>query len=134
VLGNSIALYNPPIRVAERFAMLDVISGGRLVRFPVGTAMDTNFCYGEVPATLCEKYREAHELIICSWTENEVLSFNGKYTKLRYVNLWPKPLQQPIRQSGFRVAARSKPGTSAPSTIISIASCHFSVIWRQKGG
>ncbi len=33
------------------------ISGGRLVAgFPVGTSMDTNFCYGEVPATLREKY------------------------------------------------------------------------------
>ncbi len=31
VLGNSLALYNPPIRVAEEFAMLDVASGGRLV-------------------------------------------------------------------------------------------------------
>ncbi|HYA34458.1 MAG TPA: LLM class flavin-dependent oxidoreductase, partial [Candidatus Binataceae bacterium] len=41
VLGNSIALYNPPIRVAEEFAMLDVISGGRLIAgFPVGTSMD----------------------------------------------------------------------------------------------
>ena len=28
VLGNSIALYNPAIRVAEEFAMLDCISGG----------------------------------------------------------------------------------------------------------
>jgi alkanesulfonate monooxygenase SsuD/methylene tetrahydromethanopterin reductase-like flavin-dependent oxidoreductase (luciferase family) len=96
VLGNSIALYNPPVRVTEEFAMLDVISGGRLVAgFPVGTAMDTNFCYGEVPATLREKYREAHDLIIRAWTESDVFSFNGKYTKLRYVNLWPKPLQQP---------------------------------------
>ena len=47
VLGSSIALYNPPIRVAEEFAMLDCISGGRLVAgFPVGTSMDTNYCYG----------------------------------------------------------------------------------------
>jgi hypothetical protein len=38
VLGSSIALYDPPIRVAEEFAMLDVISGGRLVAgFPVDT-------------------------------------------------------------------------------------------------
>jgi alkanesulfonate monooxygenase SsuD/methylene tetrahydromethanopterin reductase-like flavin-dependent oxidoreductase (luciferase family) len=96
VLGNSIALYNPPIRVAEEFAMLDVLSGGRLVAgFPVGTAMDTNFCYGEVPATLREKYREAHDLIIRAWIEKDVFSFNGKFSKLRYVNLWPKPLQQP---------------------------------------
>ena len=31
VMGNSIALYDPPIRVAEEMAMLDCISGGRLV-------------------------------------------------------------------------------------------------------
>jgi alkanesulfonate monooxygenase SsuD/methylene tetrahydromethanopterin reductase-like flavin-dependent oxidoreductase (luciferase family) len=73
VLGNSIALYNPPIRVAEEFAMLDVISGGRLVAgFPVGTSMDTNFCYGEIPATLREKYYEAHDLIIKAWKEQEI--------------------------------------------------------------
>lgn len=96
VLGNSIALYNPPIRVAEEFAMLDCISGGRLVAgFPVGTSMDTNFCYGEIPATLREKYYEAHDLILKAWQEKEVFAWNGKYTKLRYVNLWPKPIQQP---------------------------------------
>jgi len=31
VLGNSLAAYNPPLRVAEEFAMLDLLSGGRLV-------------------------------------------------------------------------------------------------------
>jgi alkanesulfonate monooxygenase SsuD/methylene tetrahydromethanopterin reductase-like flavin-dependent oxidoreductase (luciferase family) len=96
VLGNSIALYNPPIRVAEEFAMLDVLSGGRLIAgFPVGSPMDSNYCYGQIPATLREKYQEALDLIIRSWTEREVFAFNGKYTKLRYVNLWPRPLQQP---------------------------------------
>ena len=69
VLGNSIALYNPPVRVAEEFAMLDCISGGRLVAgFPVGTSMDTNYCYGQIPALTREKYAEAHELIIRAWT------------------------------------------------------------------
>jgi hypothetical protein len=29
VMGNSLALYNPPTRVAEEFAMIDCISGGR---------------------------------------------------------------------------------------------------------
>src|SRR5579885_1869509 len=96
VLGNSIALYNPPVRVAEEFAMLDVMSGGRLIAgFPVGTSMDDNFCYGEVPATLREKYYEAHDLIVKAWKEMDIFSFNGKYTKLRYVNLWPRPIQQP---------------------------------------
>src|SRR2546428_7504032 len=51
VIGNSIALYNPPIRVAEEFAMLDALSGGRLAAgFPVGTPMGPNFCYGPIPA------------------------------------------------------------------------------------
>jgi alkanesulfonate monooxygenase SsuD/methylene tetrahydromethanopterin reductase-like flavin-dependent oxidoreductase (luciferase family) len=37
VMGNSLALYNPPTRVAEEFAMIDCISGGRLIAgFPVG--------------------------------------------------------------------------------------------------
>ena len=96
VLGNSIALYNPPLRVAEEFAMLDVISGGRLVAgFPVGTSMDTNYCYGTIPALTREKYAEAHELIIRAWKEEEIFAFNGRYNKLRYVNLWPKPIQKP---------------------------------------
>ncbi len=96
VLGNSIALYNPPTRVAEEFAMLDVISGGRLIAgFPVGTPMDTNYCYGQNPVTLREKYREAHDLIIKAWAAREPFAWNGKYTKLRYVNIWPQPIQKP---------------------------------------
>ena len=95
VLGNSIALYNPPMRVAEEFAMLDVISGGRLVAgFPVGTSMDTNYCYGIVPAETRPRYTEAHELIMRAWAEEEPFAFNGEYTKLRYVNCWPKPIQK----------------------------------------
>jgi len=96
VIGNSIALYNPPIRVAEEFAMLDCISGGRLVAgFPVGTPMDTNFCYGQIPALTRDKYDEAHELIMQAWAADEPFAFDGKYTQLRYVNCWPKPIQKP---------------------------------------
>jgi alkanesulfonate monooxygenase SsuD/methylene tetrahydromethanopterin reductase-like flavin-dependent oxidoreductase (luciferase family) len=96
VIGNSIALYNPPIRVAEEFAMLDVISGGRLVAgFPVGTPMDTNFCYGQIPALTRDKYYEAHELIMKAWASEDEFAFDGKYNQLRHVNLWPKPIQKP---------------------------------------
>ena len=96
VLGNSIALYNPPIRVAEEFAMLDCISGGRLVAgFPVGSSPDTNFAYGMNPATLRDRYYEAERLIVEAWTNPEVFSFDGKYTQLRYVNIWPRPIQKP---------------------------------------
>jgi len=96
VLGNSIALYNPPIRVAEEFAMLDCISGGRLVAgFPVGTSMDINFCYGMNPATVRDRYYEAEDLILKAWTNPDVFSYDGKYTQLRYVNIWPRPIQKP---------------------------------------
>ena len=30
-----------------------------------------------------------------AWHEREPFAFNGRYTKLRYVNLWPRPIQQP---------------------------------------
>jgi alkanesulfonate monooxygenase SsuD/methylene tetrahydromethanopterin reductase-like flavin-dependent oxidoreductase (luciferase family) len=57
--------------------------------------MDTNFAYGQVPATLRDKYREAHDLILRAWTEDQPFAFNGKFTQLRYVNIWPRPVQRP---------------------------------------
>lgn len=96
VLGNSIALYNPPIRVAEEFSMLDVLSEGRLVAgFPVGSSMDTNYAYGVPPAQLRERYYEAHDLIMKAWTEDKPFAFNGEFNQLRYVNIWPHPYQKP---------------------------------------
>jgi len=96
VIGNSLALYNPPIRVAEEFAMLDVISGGRLVAgFPVGSPMDVNYCYGQIPALVRDKYYEAHDLVMRAWQDPEPFAFDGKYNQLRYVNCWPKPIQKP---------------------------------------
>lgn len=96
VLGNTLPLYNPPMRVAEEFALLDCLSGGRLVAgFPVGSPMDTVGCYGIPPTQVRPRYYEAHDLIKQAWTRPGPFPFNGKYTKLRYVNLWPKPLQKP---------------------------------------
>lgn len=96
IMGNSVVLYNPPIRVAEEMALLDAISGGRVVSgFPVGSTMDTTYCYGINPATLRDRYQEAIELIIRAWKSEEPFAFNGRYTQLRYVNVWPKPVQEP---------------------------------------
>lgn len=96
ILGNSLALYNPPIRVAEEFGMLDVITGGRLIAgFPVGTSMDTNYAYGVSPAELRPRYYEAHDLIKKAWTTDELFHFNGKFNQLRYVNVWPRTHQSP---------------------------------------
>jgi len=96
VMGNSLALYNPPLRIAEEMAMIDCISGGRLIAgFPLGTPMDTTFAYGQNPSTLREKYDEARRLILRAWSEPDPFAFNGRFTKLRYVNIWPRPIQRP---------------------------------------
>jgi len=96
VMGNSLALYNPPTRVAEEFAMIDVISGGRLIAgFPVGTPMDTCFAYGQNPSTLRDRYYEAHDLVLRAWTETDTFAFNGRFNQQRYVNIWPRPVQNP---------------------------------------
>ena len=96
VLGNSVALYNPVVRVAEEMALLDVLSGGRLIAgFPVGTPMDTAYAMGQNPVTLREKYQESVDLILRAWRADKPFAFNGRHTQLRYVNPWPRPMQQP---------------------------------------
>ncbi len=96
VMGNSLALYNPPVRVAEEFAMIDCISGGRLIAgFPVGSPMDTCYAYGQNPSLLRPRYHEAHDLVMRAWTEEEPFAFNGRWTQQRYVNIWPRPVQKP---------------------------------------
>jgi alkanesulfonate monooxygenase SsuD/methylene tetrahydromethanopterin reductase-like flavin-dependent oxidoreductase (luciferase family) len=93
-MGNSLALYNPPTRVAEEFAMIDCISGGRLIAgFPVGTPMDTCYAFGQNPSMLRERYLEAHDLVMRAWTDKETFAFNGRYNQQRYVNIWPRPVQ-----------------------------------------
>ena len=96
VMGNSLALYNPPTRVAEEFAMIDVISGGRLIAgFPVGTPMDTCFAFGQNPSMLRDRYYEAHDLVLRAWTETDTFAWNGRFNQQRYVNIWPRPVQKP---------------------------------------
>ena len=94
VMGNSLALYNPPTRVAEEFAMIDCISGGRLIAgFPVGSPMDTCYAYGQNPSLLRERYLEAHDLVKRAWTEKDTFAFSGRFNQQRYVNIWPRPIQ-----------------------------------------
>ncbi|MGY1638579.1 LLM class flavin-dependent oxidoreductase [Geodermatophilus sp. SYSU D00742] len=95
VIGDSLALYNPPTRVAEEMAYLDCLSEGRLIAgFVFGTPMDSAFAYARIPVELRDRFHEARRLVLRAWEEREPFAFNGKYTQLRYVNLWPRPIQQ----------------------------------------
>ena len=111
ILGNTIPLYNPPLRVAEEYALIDCLSGGRLVAgLPVGSPPDTVGNYGLPPSQVRERYYEAWRLIVEAWTRKGPFPFNGRFTKLRYVNPWPKPIQKPhppIYFSGLKDPKRS---------------------------
>jgi alkanesulfonate monooxygenase SsuD/methylene tetrahydromethanopterin reductase-like flavin-dependent oxidoreductase (luciferase family) len=94
VIGNALPLYNPPTRVAEEFAMIDCISGGRLIAgFVVGGGPEY-YASGINPAEARERFREAHDLIIRAWTEQGPFRFFSKHYKLNYVNPWPLPVQK----------------------------------------
>lgn len=95
VIGNALPLYNPPTRVAEEFAMIDCISGGRLIAgFVVGGGPEY-YSSGINPTYAREMFREAHDLIIRAWTEPGPFRFFSKHYNLNYVNPWPQPIQRP---------------------------------------
>jgi alkanesulfonate monooxygenase SsuD/methylene tetrahydromethanopterin reductase-like flavin-dependent oxidoreductase (luciferase family) len=95
IIGNALPLHDNPLRVAEEIAMLDVISGGRIISgFVRGTGMEY-YSLGANPAHSRERFYEAHDLILKAWTEPGPFPFVGKHYRYRYVNPWPRPLQQP---------------------------------------
>lgn len=98
VLGTTLPLY-PPLRVAEELAAIDVMSGGRLIAgFPIGSPMDTTGVVGIPPTQVRPRWYEAHDFIKQAWTRKGPFPFNGRFTKQRYVNPWPQPLQDPHPQ------------------------------------
>jgi alkanesulfonate monooxygenase SsuD/methylene tetrahydromethanopterin reductase-like flavin-dependent oxidoreductase (luciferase family) len=95
VVGNALPLYNPPTRVAEEYAILDVISGGRLIAGMVVGGGPEYYSFSINPTQARERFREALDLIIAAWTRDGPFEWYGKHFKIRYVNPWPKPYQQP---------------------------------------
>lgn len=95
VVGNALPFYNPPTRVAEEFAMLDCISGGRLTAGLVVGGGPEYYSFSMNPTHARSMYTEALDLIIRAWTEPGPFEHYGKHWKLKYVNPWPRPIQQP---------------------------------------
>ena len=95
LLGNALPLRDHPLRVAEEVAMLDVISGGRIISGFVRGIGAEYYSMGVNPAHSRERHLEAHDLIIKAWTDPGPFAWDGKHYSLRYVNIWPKPLQKP---------------------------------------
>ena len=95
-VGRSLGKSHEPLRVAEEQAVLDCISGGRVVcGFPVGLAYDANINNGVPPAQTRARFDENLELVLRAWTESKPFAWNGKYAQHPVVNIWPRPLQTP---------------------------------------
>ena len=104
VLGNILPLRSHPVRVAEEYAMLDCLTGGRLIAGFVRGVPAEYVWYNVDPAESRGRFEEAYELIKTAWTQ-PVWSYKGKFFEFEDCALWPRPLQQP--HPPIWVAARS---------------------------
>jgi alkanesulfonate monooxygenase SsuD/methylene tetrahydromethanopterin reductase-like flavin-dependent oxidoreductase (luciferase family) len=95
VLGRALPLVSNPVNIAEEFAMLDVLSKGRLITGFVRGIGAEYHSTGVNPAFSHDRFHEAHDLIIQAWTRPGPFEFEGDHYRLRYVNLWPRPYQTP---------------------------------------
>jgi alkanesulfonate monooxygenase SsuD/methylene tetrahydromethanopterin reductase-like flavin-dependent oxidoreductase (luciferase family) len=112
VLGRSLGKTREPLRIAEEYAMLDCLSGGRLVAgLPVGLSYDANLNQGIPPVETRGRYREGHDLLMRAWTSETPFAFNGRYSQYAHVNPWPRPLQKP--HPPIWVPGSGSPGTMA---------------------
>jgi alkanesulfonate monooxygenase SsuD/methylene tetrahydromethanopterin reductase-like flavin-dependent oxidoreductase (luciferase family) len=86
-----------PSRVAEEYAMLDVMSGGRMeFGFPLGTGMEYWSSAAQInPASSRARFREGLEIIKQAWTLPGPSRYEGEHFNYRYLNTLPQPYQKP---------------------------------------
>src|SRR5438552_535617 len=95
LIGNPLPIHDNPVRVAEEIAMLDLISGGRIISgFVRGTGIE-QLSTNANPAYNRERFEEAFALIKKTWTVPGPFRWEGKHYHLRVVNPWQLPLQKP---------------------------------------
>jgi alkanesulfonate monooxygenase SsuD/methylene tetrahydromethanopterin reductase-like flavin-dependent oxidoreductase (luciferase family) len=103
----SLAAFYHPLRLAEEVALLDVLSGGRVL-WGAGRGFDRvefeNF--GVSLDQSAARFREAVEIVLAAW-QNERLHYRGEHFHFDGVEVLPKPLQRP--HPPVWVAASSEP-------------------------
>ena len=95
ILGSALPLRSHPLTIAEEHAMIDVISGGRLISGFVRGIGAEYHTFGVNPTFSHDRFHEAHDLIVRAWTETGPFAFHGHHYNVQYVNLWPRPYQKP---------------------------------------
>ena len=110
LMGNPLPVADP-IRLAEELAMIDLISGGRLVPGWVRGSGTESLHQNANPAFNRERFNEAHDLVIKAWTTPGPFRYEGKHYHYRHVNPWVLPLQKPHPPIWI-------PGVSSPETAV----------------
>ena len=121
ILGNLPALHAHPVRLAEEVAMLDVMSGGRIISGFVRGVPQEYLALGVPLPEARERLQEAWDLVVKAWTMREPFAWHGKYWSYDRVSIWPRPLQQPHppiilpadSDEGLELAARRRVPTGA---------------------
>ncbi len=96
-IGPAVVLlpYHSPLRIAEDYATLDLLSNGRL-EFGVGHGFVKweALMFGIPLDELRERFRENLEVVLKAWTQPK-MSHKGRYYEYRDLAVWPRPIQQP---------------------------------------
>jgi len=95
ILGSAFCLREHPLTLAEEHAMIDCITGGRLVTGMVRGIGAEYYSLAANPAFSLERHIEAADLVVQAWTRPGPFAFEGKHYHFEYVNVWPRPYQQP---------------------------------------
>lgn len=94
-MGIQLALYPHPVRTAEELAMVDNLSGGRVVAGFVSTTAASLFAYNLSAAEERARYHEAYDLVVKAWTEEQPFEWHGEHYHYPCVSILPRPLQDP---------------------------------------
>jgi alkanesulfonate monooxygenase SsuD/methylene tetrahydromethanopterin reductase-like flavin-dependent oxidoreductase (luciferase family) len=124
LLGNPLPIFDNPVRLAEELAEIDMISRGRLVSgFVRGTGIES-WATNTNPAHNRERFAEAHDLIIKTWTTPGPFRWEGKHYQFRVVNPFERPLQKPHPPIWI-------PGVGSPETIVWCAHHHYPYVYLE---
>lgn len=128
VLGRSLGKTREPLKIAEEYALLDCVSGGRLIAgFPVGLSYDANLNASLPAIETRDRYREHRELILKAWSEPKPFPWNGRFEKYGQVNVWPRPIQRPHPPVWV-------PGVGTPGTLRDILQRDFAFVYLSWDG
>jgi natural product biosynthesis luciferase-like monooxygenase protein len=96
-IGTAVVLlpYHNPLRLAEDYATLDCLSGGRL-EFGIGHGFVKweALTFGIPLNDLRERFRENLDVILKAWRDPK-LDHTGRFYNYQGVQVWPRPLQEP---------------------------------------